>query len=248
MIADILTVMWKERKGLFRQRGSRTRAVLTMLVPVAMIAIYMPLTMGRDWVDTPWSILACFVIPLLLVGITIPDSIAGERERHTLATLLASRLPDRTILFGKMAIAVAYAWGATIIVLILAVVIVNAANWEGKFLFYSPTTILIDLLFSLVMAILMAALGVLISLRAATVQEATQFLMTSVMFPPLILGFALFLIPSLKPDWWTSIKDALGAVGSTQLILIIVAILVAVCLGLLKVAIGRFQRSRLIPG
>lgn len=54
-MGDILTVMWKERKGLFRQRGSRARALFGLLVPVAVLAIYMPLSMGREWVDTYWS-------------------------------------------------------------------------------------------------------------------------------------------------------------------------------------------------
>ena len=54
-----------------------------------MVAIYVPLQMGRDWVDSPGS-LFCLIVPLMLVGMTIPESFAGERERHTLATLLAS--------------------------------------------------------------------------------------------------------------------------------------------------------------
>ena len=40
MIADILIVVWKEKKGLFRYQGSRTRAVLGLLIPVVMLGIY----------------------------------------------------------------------------------------------------------------------------------------------------------------------------------------------------------------
>lgn len=40
MIADILAVVCKERKGLLRYQGSRTRAVLGLLIPVVMLGIY----------------------------------------------------------------------------------------------------------------------------------------------------------------------------------------------------------------
>ena len=90
MIADIFTVVWKERKGLLRHRGSRSRAALTMLIPIVMISIFFPWSMGPDWLKDPVGvILVSVIIPMLLVGITIPESFAGERERHTLETLLA---------------------------------------------------------------------------------------------------------------------------------------------------------------
>jgi ABC-2 type transport system permease protein len=105
--------MWKERKGLLRYQGSRTKAVLSLLIPVAMLGAYLPLQIGRALVEGPWSLLASVFIPMMLVGMMIPESFAGERERHTLGTLLASRLPDRAILFGKVAVAVGHAWGMT---------------------------------------------------------------------------------------------------------------------------------------
>ena len=100
MIADIWTVIWKERKSLFRHRGSRLRAVFNLLIPVGLVAIYFPLGEGHNWVSSPVALFA-LIIPMLLVGTTVPDAFAGERERHTLSTLLASRLPDRAVLFGK---------------------------------------------------------------------------------------------------------------------------------------------------
>ena len=41
MVADIKTVMWKEWRGLFRQRGGRSRTVLTLVSPLGL-AIYLP--------------------------------------------------------------------------------------------------------------------------------------------------------------------------------------------------------------
>jgi ABC-2 type transport system permease protein len=49
-------------------------------------------------------------LPLVLSAIMIAESLAGERERRTLETLLASRLSERAILLGKMSAAVLLGW------------------------------------------------------------------------------------------------------------------------------------------
>jgi hypothetical protein len=58
MIADILTVVCKEGRGLLRHQGSRTKAMLSLLIPMAMPGIYLPLQIGRALVEGPWSLLA----------------------------------------------------------------------------------------------------------------------------------------------------------------------------------------------
>jgi len=201
---DILTVIWKERKGLFRVRGRRAQALLGMFSPV-LLAVFFPLQEGVEWVQSPLSLLLSFIAPLILVGISIPDSFAGERERHTLPTLLASRLSDRAILFGKIITSVAFGWGVTVILLAIELVTVNVAHWDGHILFYKPSILLADLAFSLLVALLTAGAGVLFSLRAATAQEAQQTLMAVLLIPPMILQFALFAIRGSElPSAWHS--------------------------------------------
>jgi ABC-2 type transport system permease protein len=215
--------------------------LLSPLIAFAMVAVYFPLQTGRDWVDSPES-LFCVIFPLVLIGMTIPESFAGERERHTLATLLASRLPDRAILFGKMAVSVAFGWGMTLFALLVSLVTVNVANavqGDGGFLFYSWRMLMADLGLSLLLAITVSGAGVLISLRSSTVQEAQQILMSAFMIPPMILGF-IFL----------AIHDRLGEPPSwldfTSVILIVVAVLTVLAVTLTAAAIARFQRARLI--
>jgi ABC-2 type transport system permease protein len=238
MMADIWTVMWKERKGLFRHRGNRLRAVITLLVPVAMVAIYFPLEIGHDWVDSPVALFS-MIVPLIMVGMAIPDSFAGERERHTLGTLLASRLPDRAILFGKIAVGVGYGWIATIIILLLGLVTVNAAHWEGHVLLYSPTIALVVIVLSFLVAMLVAGVGIFISLRAATVQEAQQLLMTLFMVFPIVLGFVFF-------AFHNQIGDALEGIDVIQIVYAAMGVLFIVDVVLLLAAAARFQRARLI--
>jgi len=244
MFDDIKTVMWKERKGLFRVQGSRARAILTVLVPVVMIAVVMPLQMGEEWLDAAWSLVGSILIPFILVGITIPESFAGERERHTLDTLLASRLPDRAILFGKVGLAVAYGWGMTLVVLIVSLVVVNLLHWDGQVMFYKPIVALADVAVSLLIAGLVANLGVLISLRSETAQGAQQALMSALMVPLLVLQVTPAVMLSVVPNGREILKEWLS-VDFTQVVLILTAALVIANVGLLLAAMARFQRARL---
>jgi ABC-2 type transport system permease protein len=246
MTADILAVMWKERRGLLLHRGSRKRAMLTVLFPVIMMSVYFPWQIGADWVHSPLSFLAAALVPMILVGTAIPESFAGERERHTLETLLASRLPDRAILYGKMAVAVGFAWLAGIVVLFLGLIVVNIVHWEGYLMLYPPGIALGNLALGLIVAILGAGAGVVISLRAATVQEAQQILMSAIMFPPLLLGVVMTVVVTANEGWLATVRDLLGHLSSWQGILAVLAILVALDLVLLRWAAARFQRGRLI--
>ena len=188
MIEDIRAVMWKEWKGLFRQRGSRMRALLTLLTPIAIFGLWFPWEVGANWFTRFDSIFAAVVIPLMVSLLTVPDSFAGERERHTLPTLLASRLPDRAILFGKIGFALVLSLGLALIVLVLGLAIANIAAWSGSIRVYSGTIALVDLSFCTLIALLTAGVGVLLSLRSVTVQEAQQTLAAVLLLPPTLLG------------------------------------------------------------
>jgi ABC-2 type transport system permease protein len=245
MTQDILTVMWKERKGLFRLQGSRTRTLLGLLVAVAMIAIGMPIQMGRDWVEDAWSLLVSIVIPMMLIGIMIPESFAGERERHTLETLLASRLPDRAILFGKLALAVAYGWAITLLILLLSLIPVNALHWSGRIMVYEPDVALANIVVSLLVSGLAASLGILISLRSTTAQGAQQMLMLLLMLPLVVLQIGPMLVLSLVPNGEAILKQWLS-VDLAHVMLVLTGVLLIADAGLLLAAMARFQRARLI--
>ena len=237
MMADVRTMIWKERKALFRYRGSRLRIVLTVLLPVIMVAIYFPWRV-ENWVDSYESLFAA-IVPMLMVLLTVPDSFAGERERHTLSTLLASRLPDRAIFLGKLAVPIGLGFAMMLAVLLLALLTANIVHWDGQVQFYSPTILLLDLAFGLVLATLIASAGVLISLRASTVQEAQQLLGVVVMVPPIFLGFIALILRE-------QIEELFEGIDAFQVILVVMSVLVAACLGLLAAAMARFRRARLI--
>ena len=138
MIADIRTVMWKEFKEIIHMRGSKRGTLLAMFVPAFILGVLFPLQLGSIWIETPFSLITWIIVPFILISTVIADSFAGERERHTLETLLSTRLSEQAILLGKICAAMVYALSITIFIVFLSLVTVSIAHGEGKFLLFSP--------------------------------------------------------------------------------------------------------------
>ena len=123
-MSDLLTMMWKESKDLLFQRDWKARILPVFLVGI--LGVYLPLQFGLQWLElSPIAIFVILWIPFFVIISFIGDAIAGERERHTLETLLASRISDRAILLGKVIVTVGYAWGMALVSLVLGLVLVN---------------------------------------------------------------------------------------------------------------------------
>jgi ABC-2 type transport system permease protein len=182
-------------------------------------------------------------LPLLMVSSLVADSFAGERERHTLETLLASRLPDRAILFGKIGAAVSYGWGIALATLLLSLVTVNVAySGEGPF-FFSPLIGLGAAVVGLLTAGLAAGAGVLVSLRAPTVRQAAQTMRLASMLLMLVPLFGGRLLPAV---WQARLLATLVTLGTTNVLLLGVGVLILLDAVLLAAAMARFRRARLI--
>jgi ABC-2 type transport system permease protein len=245
MTQDIKTVIWKERRLLFNQRGGKKQVILTLLVPAAMFAIVLPWQEGAGFFESPLAVIGGIFIPMLIVLLTIPESFAGERERHTLETLLASRLSSLDILYGKMIPSIALALFIFLITFFTAAIVANATGWTGQPAFYSPLIAAASIILSILVAVTSAAAGVIISLRSSTVKEAQQTLMAVVMFPILLLGVAgtfVFTVESLR----NGIANIMKNLDPLILLSVVVIILCGTSYLLLRLARRRFQRSRLI--
>lgn len=244
MIADIFTVMWKEIRELSLQRSGLRGGRAGLLILIAVFGILLPLQSGRDWLTAPTTILMWAWLPFILVNSVVADSFAGERERHTLETLLASRLSDRAILIGKICSAIAYGWGITLIGIVVALLTINASNWAGELLFFPPLNGAAILLLSFLVAWLAAGLGVLVSLRADSVRQAQQTLSLAFLF----LFVPLLLLPLLPESLRITVTNALQGFNYQMIGVIVTAVLLVVDLVLLGVALRRFNRASLILG
>jgi ABC-2 type transport system permease protein len=245
---DILTVMWKEWKELFTERETVRGTLAAFLGPLIMIAalgVVAPWQAGQAWLKAPFSVVAAFFVSLMFGGMTA-TSIAAERERHTLETLLASRLSDRAILFGKVAIAVCFASASALATVLIGLVTVNITHWNGGLQLYRLPVIVADLLVSVLAATLSAAMGVSVSLRAATVRQAEQNIMALVVAGSMVLPWVPILLLKTVPGLEARFAEMLTSLDARQVILILLSALTLLDTGFLLAAMHRFQRARLI--
>jgi ABC-2 type transport system permease protein len=237
-MSDMWTMIWKEWKD-FLWSGGRSD-LLRPLLNIAILGIILPLSFSQRWIDLDTApVLIVLFTPFMFVILLIGDAIAGERERHTLETLLASRISDRAILLGKVLVTVGYNWGMTLFCLLLGAVVVNLSHGLGPWVFYEPINLFAVVLVLCFLATLLAACGgVLISLKSVTVRQASQTMVLGV----ILLGLAVALVVRLLP------ASVTAALTTSQVVQIIMLVLVGLDAILLAAALVSFQRSRLTLG
>jgi ABC-2 type transport system permease protein len=207
MLTDAWTVAWKEWRELLRIGGGRRGVIVRALFSVGLLGVLWPWLIGAPFVDSGMPVLFATMTAAMYVSALVPDSFPGERERHTLETLLASRLPDSAILIGKIVALVIYACGASVLMLISGWITVNL-KVRGGLLTYDSGVLAAALVFAVLTAGLVGAFGTLIALRATTVKQAQQVLSTGLML--------LLLAPAVIAEAWPSLWDRLIAVFSSR--------------------------------
>ena len=243
MSTDILTVAWKEwlefRDQLFRLK----RGGLSALIVVLMLGIFTPLQMGPVWLNSPlmlayWPLLASGMVSTL-----IADAFAGERERHTLESLLATRLPDRAIIIGKVIAAVLYGLLFTFANIVVGFVALSLSRLDEGFL--APPFAQVGLIFVLVTlaCATLAGVGVFISLKAATVRQAQQTL--GIIMMVLFIGPFLF-IQLLDAEARMRLAARVTTMGARPIIAWAIALLSVAAVLLNAMALGRFKRGKLV--
>ena len=242
MISDITTILRKEMKELLFQRARFKGGMMGFLIFIIVFGIFMPLQSGKSWVENPISLLYWSWIPFLLVSSVIADSFAGERERHTLETLLASRLSDQAILFGKITAAVVYGWGLTMLCAVLSLITINIAYGQGKILMYPVNVAVAVPVLSLLVSGLSTGLGIIISLRAGTVRQAQQTF--SIAF--FLMFIPLFALPLIPDGIKLKLIEFIMKTNLETLAVIVAGFIFVIDMGLLAVAVKQFQRNRLI--
>jgi len=233
---DIWTMIWKETKDSLWQGG--WSAVIRPLLLIGILGIGFPWRFGLQWLAlTPIVMGLVLYIPFIVILSFVGDAIAGERERHTLETLLASRISDRAILLGKIIVTVGYAWGTALIGLLLGLVVANLSKGQGSWEFYTHGDLLLEALaLSLLASLLGVSGGVLISLRSATVRQAQQILIVSTL---VLVGGGVLALKAVP-------AQAISSLSISQIWLIAMAVLAVLDAILLGVSLVSFRRSRLM--
>ncbi len=241
---DVLTVARKELGEILLQRNTvRGGVLVSLIIPIGLLGVFLPLQEGPQWVTSAVAPLLWTWMPVFMVATMICDAFAGERERHTLETLLATRLSDGAILFGKIAAAVAYGWGLALAGVILSLITVNAAYGRGGWLMFPPAALAAIVVLGLLGSSLAAGGGVLVSLRAATVRQAQQTVGLALMVLTLGIGFGAKALPAA---WQEQIVQYFTGASLIRTEFVLGAALLAADLALIAAARARFRRARLL--
>lgn len=141
-MSDLWIMIWKEVKDEVLQGGRQ--AWIRPLLIIAIMGIILPWELGLGWLAfNNVVILVVVYISFFFISSFIGDAIAGEHERHTLETLLASRISDRAILLGKVIVTVGYTWLLVLVSLMIGALVVNVTKGPGPWTFYAPFSLLI---------------------------------------------------------------------------------------------------------
>jgi ABC-2 type transport system permease protein len=238
-------VLWKELREQYLRGGRPTVSLVILGVLDLVVCVVVPLFLGAIAHDRATFLMGaataaggvqlftCMGLPLSVVV----DAVAGERERHTLETLLASPVRDRDIVLGKALaiLLVVGAQAATIGILCM----VMWPLFAGGLGFIAAGLLLVGgTIMGLIVASYTTGLGLLVSMHARSVKAGQQ-----------VLGYAMmpvFLLPGLFGRRFGSLVAGHPALG-----IAIVgggAVLVFVVLNAVfwALAFAHFRRARLL--
>ena len=265
-MTDILTVARKELREIVGG-GSGRKGLFRELFFVFLFGVFFPLSQSEAWRSGAMPTVFVFMIPLFLAGPYVADTFAGEKERKTLETLLATRLPDSSIYLGKIFAVCTYAWAVTQLIVLASMVALNVVDGaeptaaaatvatasassaaDGWFV-YPPAVWAAALIGSYASALLISGIGTFISLRSETVRAAHQAMMLPLFV--LIFGGSFgigALWRALPVETQLSLIEWSSGISPLEGILGVVALLLLVDVVLLRLGIRRFRRSKLIAG
>jgi ABC-2 type transport system permease protein len=189
-----------------------------------------------------WFLLVC-----LLVAGPIIDSFAGERERHSLEPLFATRLPDSAILSGKIVAVAFYGWLVTLCATLVSIAILYLVDTEQFSLAITPI-LLSALLLAPTASLLASTASALISMTASSVRQAQQTVVAAIAALT-VVGLAALVL--LEGNVVGNVPDTYAAklIAHPQASLWAATALCMLCLtmGLFAIAYRVLRRCRSLP-
>ncbi|HID09717.1 MAG TPA: ABC transporter permease [Candidatus Latescibacteria bacterium] len=240
VLLDARAVFWKERREFLTAKGWRSFSVQTLLL-VVLFGVAMPYSQGPHWVSESYPLAFHFLfVPFIATLPYVADAFAGERERKTIESLLATGISEKGVFVGKCWAIWLVAYLQVLAVVLAGWIVLNIYNYVELELhslsLYSPPASVLLLLGSASTVALSTGLGVLISLRSETVrgaQQASGMLLLGISIP-LLFGLSRLIGPSGGFGW----RAALGFTVGVGL----------AAYGMLRAGIAAFRRERLIIG
>jgi len=127
--------------------------------------------------------------------------------------------------------------------LVIGLIAVNVAHGENGLILFAPQRFIVTVVLTILASLLMAGIGVFISLRASTVKQAQQSFGIALIV--LTMG-PLLLFNALSYETRTALLSRLGRVGETRIEAYVVAGLFVLSVVVIGGALARFKRGKLV--
>lgn len=229
-MSDVLAVLQKELREIIGERQSRRGGFVQAIVIVAVMGVLYPASTPHFWLSAhPLAIVYFAFFPGVLAVTVAADAFAGERERKTLETLLATPLGEWAILIGKAAAAVVWALSVTAVAFVCAIVTVNVVSRRPGLFLPAPVLVMGSLCGALASSSLLTGVAILMSMRIPVARSAQQ--MTS------LLSMVVF--GGIAAAW-----AGLGLALTWRNVFVAEAILGVLALAALEGARASFRRDR----
>jgi ABC-2 type transport system permease protein len=223
-VGDILLVLRKETREWVNAQDTRSWLKQALLI-VGIFGVLMPaMTKQGAWGAVVF--LGTVFMPAMMPAAEISDAFAGERERATLETLLATPLSAGAIFVGKVLSRVLYGWVGSLAVFAagMATVLLKGDQVDLSVGLIAPL-----LLEAPLISFLVADIGAVISSRARSSRSAAQILQWGLLSGVVGLALLFYFLPVTwreaawstahsVPVWMVSllVADALCLWGSLR--------------------------------
>ncbi|MBX7185619.1 MAG: ABC transporter permease [Vicinamibacteria bacterium] len=212
---DVLTVLRKEVLEILGNRHSLRGPLVQGAIVFLLTGVIVPRSASM-WSDPVAPVLLLQLFPAAIASMIAADAFAGERERRTLETLLATPASEMAIFLGKTLCAVSVALLVSCASLISALLVANLHLGPTSL---SPAAGLSVILGSVAAALFTSSLAVAISSRVDVARSAQQ--MASMAAIAFVFGGATLLrqVESLTPSKLLGIDAVVTGVALTILAL-----------------------------
>jgi ABC-2 type transport system permease protein len=220
----ILAVLRKELLEVFGDRHSLRGPLLQAGMLLLLTGILVPALDSSIWREPVAPVLLYQLLPAILASMIAADAFAGERERRTLETLLATPLSENAIFIGKTLASVTFALTVSLVSFTCALIV---SSVRFGLLLMTPQLITTVILGAAAASLLTSSIAVVISSYVGVARSAQQ--MSSMASMLLVVGTASVL---------EKLKDA-----NLPLMLRIDLAVIAAALAILFVSARFFRRD-----
>jgi ABC-2 type transport system permease protein len=222
----IYTVLRKELIDVFGDRHSLRGPLLQAGIVLLLVGIIVPALDDSIWSSPAAPVLLFQLFPAVIASMIAADAFAGERERGTLETLLATPLPESAIFIGKTLAAVTFALSVSLLSLTCAVIVAGIRFGE----LYLTSALLVSVLAGAAAASLVtSSIAVVISSYVDVARSAQQMSSTVAML--FVFGTA------------AALEKAEGT--TTAFLLRIDLALIVAAIAVLMISARMFRRDRI---